>query len=257
VYDYHVHSNYSDGVFMGRMVRAAADAGLDGIGFADHCNVSERGHLQRYKRRFGFNLDLTYERRREAITEYAAEHDLRIFDAVEVDYHPADEDAIRSFLAEADFEYAVGSVHEIQEANVHWDYFADLNETEQQEAVDEYFEHLVALVESGLFDVVAHPDIIERNPALRGYATEDHYRTVAAALADAEPDVVPEINAGRIDREYGQFHPSPTFLSVLAEYDVSVTLGSDAHSPEELRERVPRLRERATDAPVDTVELSV
>jgi histidinol-phosphatase (PHP family) len=257
VYDYHVHSNYSDGVFMGRMVRAAADAGLDGVGFADHCNVSEREHLRRYKRRFGFNLDLTYERRREAIAEYAAEHDLRVFDAVEVDYHPADEDAIRSFLAEADFEYAVGSVHEIDEANVHWDYFADLSDAERREAVDEYFDRLVALVESGLFDIVAHPDIIERNPALRGYADEDHYRTVAAALADADADVVPEINAGRIDREYGQFHPRPAFLSVLAAYDVPVTLGSDAHSPDELRERVPRLRERAADAPVETVELTL
>jgi len=255
VHDYHVHSNYSDGVFMGRMVRAAADAGLDGVGFADHCNVSEREHLQRYKRRFGFNLDVTYERRRTAIEEYAAEYDLRVFDAVEVDYHPADEERIRSFLDEADFEYAVGSVHEIDEANVHWDYFADLGEDERRGAVDEYFDHLVALVESELFDVVAHPDIIERNPALRGYATEDHYHTVAAALSDAS--AVPEINAGRIDREYGQFHPNPSFLTVLAEHDVPVTLGTDAHSPDELRERVSRLRERASDAPVETVELSV
>ena len=255
MHDYHVHSNYSDGVFMGRMVRAAADAGLDGVGFADHCNVSEREHLRRYKRRFGFNLDVTYERRRAAIEEYAAEHELRVFDAVEVDYHPADEERIRSFLAEADFEYAVGSVHEIDEANVHWDYFADLSEDEQRGAVDEYFDHLVALVESELFDIVAHPDIIERNPALRGYATEDHYRAVAAALADAS--AVPEINAGRIDREYGQFHPKPTFLSVLAEYDVPVTLGTDAHSPAELHERVPRLHERASEAPVETVELAV
>ncbi|PSP51405.1 histidinol-phosphatase, partial [Halobacteriales archaeon QH_3_68_24] len=28
MYDYHVHSNYSDGRFLGRMVRAAVDAGL-------------------------------------------------------------------------------------------------------------------------------------------------------------------------------------------------------------------------------------
>lgn len=255
MYDYHIHSNYSDGVFMGRMVRAAADAGLEGIGFADHCNVSEREHLRRYRRRFGFNLDVTYERRRAAIAEYAAEHDLRVFDAVEVDYHPADEERIRSFLAEADFEYAVGSVHEVDEANVHWDYFADLDEAGQRAAVDEYFDRLVDLVKSDLFDIVAHPDIIERNPALRGYATEDHYHAVAAVLADAS--AVPEINAGRIDREYGQFHPNPAFLSVLAEYEVPVTLGTDAHSPAELRERVPRLRERAADAPVETVELGV
>jgi len=42
VRDYHVHSNYSDGRFLFQMVRAADEAGLDGVGFADHCTVTER-----------------------------------------------------------------------------------------------------------------------------------------------------------------------------------------------------------------------
>ncbi|WP_415379871.1 PHP domain-containing protein [Halosimplex sp. TS25] len=255
MHDYHVHSSYSDGEFLEGMVEAAADAGLDGVGFADHCNVSEREHLRRYKKRFGFNLDLTYERRREAIAELREEFGLRIFDAVEVDYHPADEAEIRAFLAEADFDYVVGSVHEIEEANVHWDYFADRTDEQQHAAVDEYFHRVVDLVESGLFDVAAHLDIVERNPALRGYATRDHYEAVAAALADSK--TVPELNAGRIQADYGEFHPGPDFLSVLAEYDVPVTIGSDAHSPRELRERIPILSDGLDAAPLDVVELSV
>lgn len=255
MYDYHVHSNYSDGAFLGRMLRAAEDAGLDGVGFADHCNVSDRDHLQRYRARFGFNLDVTYERRRAAIEDLRGEYDLRIFDAVEVDYHPDDEEEIVAFLREASFDYVVGSVHEIQEANVHWNYFADLDETEQRAAVDEYFDRLASLVESDLFDVLAHPDIVERNPALRGYATADHYRPVARTLAQSE--TVPEINAGRIDREYGKFHPNSAFLSVLAEFDVPVTVGSDSHSPEALVERTPLLREKLDAADVGTVDLPV
>ena len=255
MYDYHVHSSYSDGEFLPWMVRAAADAGLDGVGFTDHCNVSDRGHLRRYRNRFGFNLDVTYERRREAIEGLREEADVEVFDAVEMDYHEADEANIRAFLDEAHFDYAVGSVHEVQEANVHWDYFADLSADEQRAAVDEYFERLVALVESDLFDIVAHADIVERNPALRGYATADHYREVAAALADSE--TVPEVNAGRIDHDYGEFHPSPEFLSVLAEYDVAVTVGSDSHSPDAIRSRIPQLEARLDDAPVETVERPV
>lgn len=251
MYDYHVHSNYSDGAFLAGMVGAAADAGLDGVGVTDHCNVSERPHCRRYRRRFGFNLDLTCERRRAAIADLADEHGLAVFDAVEMDYHPADEAAIREFLAEVGFDYAVGSVHELRETNVHGEYFAGLSERAQRSAVDEYFERVVALVESGLFDVLAHADIVERNPALRGYATEDHYHAVAAALADA--DVVPEVNAGRVDREYGQFHPGDSFLSVLADYGVGVTAGSDAHDPDELRERVPKLREKLATVGLDVV----
>ncbi|WP_123537959.1 PHP domain-containing protein [Halosimplex salinum] len=255
MYDYHVHSSYSDGEFLDRMLGAAADAGLDGVGFADHCNVSERDHLRRYKKRFGFNLDVTYERRREAIAALREEYDLRIFDAVEVDYHPADEPAIRAFLDDADFDYTVGSVHEVRTYNVHEGYFAELSAAERREAVDEYFERLVALVESDLFDVAAHLDIVERNPALRGHATRDHYEAVAAALAEAE--TVPEVNAGRIDREYAEFHPAPEFLDVLADHGVAVTVGSDSHDPEALRERIPLLRDRLSDAAVDVADLSV
>ena len=253
--DYHVHSSYSDGEFLGWMVQAAEEAGLDGVGFADHCNVSDREHMRRYKHRFGFNLDVTYERRRTAIDGLRPEHDLRIFDAVEMDYHPADEPEIATFLEAAGFDYAIGSVHEIQEANVHWPYFEDRSTDEQRAAVDEYFERVVALVDSGLFDIVAHPDIVERNPALRGYATRGHYEAVAGALADS--GTVPELNAGRIDGDYGEFHPNPEFLSVLAEYDVAVTVGSDAHAPDELRDRVPLLTDRLESANVAVTELPV
>jgi len=255
VYDYHVHSTYSDGTVLDAMVDAAADAGVEGVGFADHCNVSERDHARKYKKRFGFNLDLTYERRREAIEAVREDYPIAIFDAVEVDYHPHDEAAIRTFLADAGFDYAVGSVHELRRENVHAPYFVDLDEGERRAVVDEYFERVVALVESELFDVLAHPDIVERNPALRGYATGDHYRAVAVALADSR--TVPELNAGRVDRDYGEFHPNPEFLSVLAEFDVSVTVGSDSHDPDALRERVPRLRRRLDAAAVEVVDLSL
>jgi len=40
VYDYHVHTNYSDGAFLSRMVDAATDAGTRRVGITDHCNVS-------------------------------------------------------------------------------------------------------------------------------------------------------------------------------------------------------------------------
>jgi histidinol-phosphatase (PHP family) len=242
VHDYHVHSNYSDGRFLPMMVDAAVDAGLDGVGFADHCNVSAREEMTRYRDAFAFNLDLTYERRRSAIETLRERYDLHIFDAVEMDYHPDDETRIREFLDDAGFDYAIGSVHEIDGANVHWDYFADLDAAGQRAAVDEYVDHVVALAESGLFDVAAHVDIVERNPALRGYAGEDDYHRIAAALEQA--GMATEINAGRVHADYGRFHPRDEFYDVLAEYDVPVVLGSDSHRPDEIGERLPTLREQ-------------
>jgi histidinol-phosphatase (PHP family) len=255
-YDYHIHSNYSDGRFLFQMLKAAEEAGLDGVGFADHCNVSERDAMQRTKRHLGFNLDQTYERRREALDSLRDRFDVTIFDGVEMDYDPRDESEIADFLDEAAFDYTIGSVHHLEDVNVHFEgYFAKKDEDERRALVDEYYDTLVSLVESELFDVAAHIDLLERNPVLRGYATADHYERVAAAFAESR--TVPEVNGGRILRDYAEFHPAPSFREVLDAHDVEFTVGSDSHDPEALQECTPVLaeffEERGRD-PVRVVE---
>jgi len=236
MYDYHIHSNYSDGRPLPRMLAAAEDLGLEGVGVADHCVVSSRPEAHRARVRKGFNLDVTHERRSEAIESFRETADVEIYDAVEMDYHPDDEADIAAFLDGTAFDYAIGSVHYLDGVNVHdREYFGAFSESARREYVERYFERLRSLVESGLFDVVAHPDLIERNPALRGFATAEQYGTIASALADH--DATPEINAGRANRAYGEFHPAPEFLRELREHGVSITLGSDAHTPGALRER--------------------
>ncbi len=254
--DYHVHSTYSDGRFLFQMVRAATAAGLTGVGIADHCNVSAREEIREQKHQLGFNLDETYERRREAIERLREESEIDIYDGVEMDYHPEEEDAIRAFLAEADFQYTLGSVHYLDGVNVHVEpYFAEQTEPDRRAAVDRYFDHLVALIDSELFDVAAHVDLVERNPALRDLATTAQYRRVAEAFADSA--TIPELNAGRALAEYGEFHPSPAFLDVLAEYGIPVTIGSDAHQPEEIGERHPHIQRYLDARGLEPVQLEL
>jgi histidinol-phosphatase (PHP family) len=254
VYDYHVHSNYSDGDFIHRMVNAAAEAGLDGVGIADHCAVSERDGPRIHRHDLGFNLDITHERRREAIERAREGRDVTVYDAVEIDYHPDDEAAIRAFLDDAPFDYVVGSVHELDGTNVHVvDHFAAKSDDERRRLVDRYYDRLVSLVESGLADVLAHPDLPERNPALRGFAGEDHYERVARALADAP--TVPEVNAGRVFADYAEVHPHPDFLNVLAAHGVPVTVGTDSHAPGEIEPRADHLAALLDERGLDPVRI--
>jgi len=256
VHDYHAHSTYSDGSFLWSMCRAAAEAGLDGIGFADHCNVSERDRPQFQKRTLGFNLDVTHERRREAIEGLRNRFDIRVFDGVEVDYDTRDEAAIESFLDGTPFEYAIGSVHHLEGMNIHVEpYFADKTDAERERLVDEYFTELVALAETELFEVAAHVDLVERNPALRGYATTEQYERAAAAFAESR--TIPELNAGRVLGEYGRFHPAPEFLEILEDHDVPVVVSSDAHEPDELGPRHERMEEYVANWGLETTELDV
>jgi histidinol-phosphatase (PHP family) len=236
MHDYHVHSRYSDGEFLGRMVRAARDAGLDGVGFADHCNVSEREQQQRRKFRMGFNLDVTYSRRRQAIQQLRSDYDLAIYEAVEMDYDPRDEAAIATFLDEAEFDYAIGSVHYLDGIHVQDEaHFRATSENEREALVDQYVDKLVALLDSELFEIAAHVDLFERNEALRGMATEAHYHRILDALESSR--TILELNAGRRLRAYGKYHPRPGFREFLEANGVSFTLGSDAHTPQELRDR--------------------
>nr|WP_209019638.1 PHP domain-containing protein [Halorussus marinus] len=242
IHDYHVHSNYSDGSGMPLMVAAAADAGLSAVGFADHCNVAERDRLIRAKREYGFNLDRTYPLRREGIELLRERADLDVYDAVELDYAPRDEDDIATFLDEAGFDYAIGSVHRVGDANVQRSRpFEDKSRAERRAVVDDYYHRLVDLIDSELFEIAAHVDLIERTPELRGYTTDDHRTMVADAFERSR--TVPELNAGRVLDDYGAFHPEPGFRETLRERGVAFVAGSDSHAPGELRDRIPAIAE--------------
>nr|WP_282594443.1 PHP domain-containing protein [Halomarina salina] len=256
VHDYHVHSNYSDGTFLYHMCHAAEEAGLDGLGFADHCNVSTREPQRREKQMFGFNLDATYERRRAGIEAIRDKFGLRVYDAVEMDYLPDERDTIARFLDEANFDYAIGSVHTVDDRNVQTTGpFREMDEPERRAVVDAYYDALVSLVESELFEVAAHPDLLERTTPLRGFTTEDHYRRVAEAFADSR--TVPEVNAGRVLRDYGELHPKTEFYEVLREYDVEFTLGTDSHRPDEIEPRADELDRFCAETELEPVELRV
>jgi len=62
---------------------------------------------------------------------------------------------------------------------------------------------------------------------------------------------VPEVNAGRALRDEAIVHPSSTFLDVLMEHDVSLTVGTDSHAPDEIGERAAFLEEFAGERGID------
>lgn len=223
------------------MLDAATDVNLEVVGVADHCSVSSHEPLVEARDNLGFALDMTYERRRRAIERFNDERAVTVIDAVEMDYTPGEEAAIGTFLDEADFTYALGSVHHLEDVNIHvTDHFANRPAQERESLVEEYFDKLISLIDSELFAVAAHPDLIERTPPLRGFATEAQYERVAKAFASSR--TVPELNAGRALRSYGSVHPTKSFRDALASHDVPVVLGTDAHRPNELRQRVRYLR---------------
>lgn len=248
-FDYHTHSTYSDGGDILTMARQAADYGLDGIGFADHCNVTDpdlRTHEV-------YSLHETYEDRRAELRETREQVDIRLFDAVELDFDPEVVGRLERFLESAGFEYALGSVHHVDGRNVmHPPSTEQLSEAERTRLVDSYFEAVVTLIETELFDVVSHLDVLTRNPHLRGVPQREQYERVARALERSR--TVPEINLGRALTSGGVLHPDPAFLDVFAEAGIPFAVGTDAHSPAQVTERLTHADGLLADLPVDVID---
>ncbi|RQH02645.1 histidinol-phosphatase HisJ family protein [Natrarchaeobius oligotrophus] len=231
-FDLHTHTTYSDGYDMREMAEAAERAGLAGIGFTDHCLPYE----DPFGRRTEYDLEETYVRRRRDIDEVRASTDVDIYDAVELNYDPNHESEIRTFLDEAGFDYAIGSVHYADEYYVmENESFVDRSESVKRTAIETYVDWQVRLIESGLFDVIGHVDVTQRRPSIRGAMNEGQYRRIAEALAGS--DTALEINAGRLDRSYATVHPHPDFLSVFRDGDISLVAGTDAHAPDQVQNR--------------------
>lgn len=246
--DIHTHTTFSDGSDLSSMIEAAEDAGLDGLGLTDHCIVTDDA----FGRRAQYDLVETYERRRKVIQAAREGTSLTLYDAAEISYAAGDTDRIREFLETAGFDYTIGSVHFAGEYDYTSDApYAGTDDEARRAAVERYYDAVVALVESELFDVLGHLDLPERLETLRGYSQPSDYERVAAALSDSR--TVPEINAGRVNRSLGRPHPNPSVLSQFADRDVSFVLGTDSHRPDELTERVPELRGIADRTAVELV----
>ncbi|WP_284014063.1 PHP domain-containing protein [Halobaculum litoreum] len=241
MHDYHAHSVYSDGGHLGPMLDAAAEAGLEGVGFADHCSVTRDDHWVAKRDRYARHFDLTYERRRDAIERLRGEYDLAVHDAVEVDYEPGSEDRIAAFLDEAGFDYALGSVHYVGRHTVFsFEDFSTPGTPAPETVVADYYDAVVALASSELFEIAAHVDVIEAHPQLAGRRTDEQVRRVADAFAASR--TVPEVNAKRTTRDgEPDLHPTDDLLRALRDRGVRFTVGTDAHRPGEFAERVDAL----------------
>ncbi|MFC7136896.1 PHP domain-containing protein [Halobaculum litoreum] len=201
------------------------------MGFADHCSVTRDDHWVAKRDRYARHFDLTYERRRDAIERLRGEYDLAVHDAVEVDYEPGSEDRIAAFLDEAGFDYALGSVHYVGRHTVFsFEDFSTPGTPAPETVVADYYDAVVALASSELFEIAAHVDVIEAHPQLAGRRTDEQVRRVADAFAASR--TVPEVNAKRTTRDgEPDLHPTDDLLRALRDRGVRFTVGTDAHRP--------------------------
>lgn len=169
---------------------------------------------------------------------------------MESDYFPGMESWLEELHQRADFHYVLGSVHwHISEyMDAYWQ--GDPFSFQKQ-----YFEHLAESAECGLFDCLAHPDLV-KNASPVDWDFERIRPYVKRALDRiAETGVAMEINTSGMNKSYPEMNPGPEMLALMAERGIPVVIGSDSHTPGRVGDRFVEALDHLAAAGYETVSL--
>jgi histidinol-phosphatase (PHP family) len=236
IVDYHMHlrgpANGREGPVeltvdaVERFVEHAHARGVDEIGVTEHMY---------YFRQTEALLGHPYHRSRVAhdLDDYcgaivaAKARGLPVKLGLELEWLPGRDRELAEIVAPYPWDYLLGSVHLIDGEAV--DMEPGLWDTMPVEVVwRRYFEALRDLAESGLADVLAHPDLVKifgRRPPAE--IVEECHERAAAAIAATK--VAVEVSTAGLRKPVGELYPDAGFLSRCRERGVGATLASDAH----------------------------
>jgi histidinol-phosphatase (PHP family) len=162
------------------------------------------------------------------------ETDLRL--GIEADFVPGGEDRMAELLAARDFDYVVGSVHFIREGAVDMDDYSVWDSGRSVEQIwQRYFETIGEAARSGLFDILAHPDLVKVWGQERPLPEGDLRRYYELAMDGiAESGIAVEVSTAGLRKRVEELYPAPAFLEMCLEAGAPIALSSDAHRPEEI-----------------------
>lgn len=156
---------------------------------------------------------------------YTGKVDVRL--GLEADYMPGLETFLEKQLNSQQFNHVLGSVHP-HITDYKQKYF--LGDVPAYQEL--YFEHLAMAAETGLFDTLAHPDLI-KNVFPEDW---DLQRTMPAILRAldriAATGIAMEINTSGLQKAVAEMNPNPSMLREMQMRAIPAVIGADAHAPQ-------------------------
>jgi histidinol-phosphatase (PHP family) len=238
--DYHLHlrpdepgtppERYFTAENVGRYREAADAAGIEELGVSEHVyRFSQALDIWRHpfwEEQAGDDLD--------AYCEFARGAGLKV--GIECDFVPGAEERTAALLEARDFDYVVGSVHFVDEAAVDyedWDIWEGGGDAD--EIWSRYFEALAACARSGLFDILAHPDLVKVWGRGRPVPDRDpRFFYEPAVEAIAAGGIAVELSTAGLRKPVGELYPAPALAALCAEAGTPFALSSDAHLPQQV-----------------------
>ncbi|MES2923072.1 MAG: histidinol-phosphatase [Verrucomicrobiota bacterium] len=208
----------------------ALSRGFKGITFTCHCPLPDgfSASVRMAPEQFDDYVGMIAATR----TAFAGQLDVRL--GLESDFYPGIEPWLEELHARVPLSHVLGSIH-YQVTDYRKLFYTGDVELYQQL----YYEHLALSAESGLFDTLAHPDLI-KNESPAAWDFERMRPCIESALDRiAATGVAMELNTSGVQKALPEMNPSPAQLTLMRERGIPVVIGADAHVPERVGEGYP------------------
>ncbi len=201
----------------------AETRGLRGIIFTCHCPLPEG--ISAGVRMAPDEFDDYIEMIAAVRDEFAGRVDVRV--GLESDFYPGVERWLEKLHARVPLHHVLGSVHtqvaEYRSRYFRGDWF-DYQKT--------YFEHLAQAAETGLYDTLAHPDLVKNESPAHWLLPriEPHIQNALDRIA--KTGTAMELNTSGVNKALPEMNPGRRMLELMCERGIPVVLGADAHRPQ-------------------------
>ncbi len=185
------------------------------------------------------------DRAREA---YAGRLDVRL--GLESDFVPGLEPWLEKLHRRVPLHHVLGSVH--YQIRFYRDQYFKGDVFAYQQT---YYDHLAASAESGLFDTLAHPDLVKNESPIDWHFPRIQPFIERALDRIAATGVAMELNTSGLLKALPEMNPGPLQLRLMRERGIPVVLGADAHRPERVGDHYATALRLLQDAGYQDVSL--
>ena len=162
----------------------------------------------------------------------ARSYPVKVNFGLEVCYFEQHEDLIGSLLNKAKLDYVLGSVHWVDNWTFNQRKYQWLGRN-TDEIYKRYFELEISAAKSGMFNSIAHPDLIMCHSIFPKTSLEPYYGSLCDAAKSTSTAL--EMNTSRYWKKSTPFCGlNPELLKAAGESGVLLSTGSDAHRPEDV-----------------------
>lgn len=247
--DYHIHiekDRYSRGQ-LDACLEAGARRGVSQFGIAEHvhCFRESRFLLDTGIKSFSPNAHARFMRRwwlgkaSKSISGYvgfvlklkALGYPVKL--GLELDFIPGAIDILERIVADYPWDFVLGSVHWLDGWG--FDFITrpwSWRGRDLAGVYDQYFALVCEAAQTGLFDAIAHFDLVK----IMGFYKKDYVRPSAAkAIASvAAAKMTVEVNTAGLRKPVKEVYPGRAMMQLMVKQGISFSLGSDAHRPSDV-----------------------